>query len=155
LPQQPYFFNQPDGVYVFWGNGLYPDQEGMFVKKPMTECTGQELLTELLHHLNFPLQPMLEKSTTVPCLMPFIGSPFLTRRTGDRPRVIPDGSQNLGLLGQFVELDRDVTFTMEYSVRAAQTAVYTLMGLDKQPHPVHQGDHSVQVLGEALMTIMS
>lgn len=155
IPNQPYFLDQPDNVFVLWGYGLYPDQEGTFVKKPMMQCTGQEILTELLHHLKFPLSPTLEKSTTIPCVMPFIGSPFLTREKGDRPDVIPKDSRNLGLLGQYVEIDRDVTFTMEYSVRAAQKAVYHFMGLKKDPPPVHRGDQSVQVLGEALMAIMN
>ena len=155
IPNQPYFLDQPDNVFVLWGYGLYPDQEGTFVKKPMMQCTGQEILTELLHHLKFPLSPTLEKSTTIPCVMPFIGSPFLTRKKGDRPDVIPKDSRNLGLLGQYVEIDRDVTFTMEYSVRAAQKAVYHFMGLKKDPPPVHRGDQSVQVLGEALMAIMN
>lgn len=155
IPHQPYFLNQPDNVHVLWGYGLYPDQEGTFVKKPMMECTGEEILTELLHHLDLPIHPTLEQSTTIPCLMPYIGSPYLTREVGDRPQVVPRGSRNLGLLGQYVEMERDVTFTMEYSVRAAQTAVYHLMGVDKEPPPVHRGDQSVQTLGEALMAIMS
>ncbi|KAL1882120.1 hypothetical protein VTK73DRAFT_2211 [Phialemonium thermophilum] len=155
LPRQPYFMNQPDNVYVLWGYGLYPDQEGMFVNKPMMQCSGQEILMELLQHLGFPLHPTLERSTTIPCLMPYIGSPFLSRSKGDRPQVIPSGSQNLALLGQFVEIERDVTFTMEYSVRGAQMAVYGLMGLDRKPPALHRGDKSARVLGEALMAIMS
>lgn len=155
IPNQPYFLDQPDDVCVLWGYGLYSDQEGTFVKKPMMQCTGQEILTEILHHLKFPLQPTLDKSTTIPCVMPFIGSPFLTREEGDRPHVIPHNSRNLGLLGQYVEIERDVTFTMEYSVRAAQTAVYHLMRLKKEPPLVHRGDQSVGILGQALMAIMS
>ena len=155
VPHQPYFLNQPENVHVLWGYGLYPDQPGTFVKKPMAECSGEEILTELLHHLELPLQPILAQSTTIPCLMPYIGSPFLTRNEGDRPKVIPSGSQNLGLLGQFVEIERDVTFTMEYSVRGAQMAVNHLMGLNKDPPPVHRGEQSVQILGEALMAIIS
>lgn len=87
--------------------------------------------------------------------MPLIGSPFLTRKKGDRPKVIPDGSKNLGLMGQFVEIEREVTFTMEYSVRSAQLAVYGLMGLDKKPPGVMGEDHSVLTLGMALKTMMT
>ncbi|KAH7179280.1 oleate hydratase [Fusarium flagelliforme] len=155
IPQQPYVRDQPDGVFVFWGYGLFPDQQGRYVRKPMLECTGAEILTELLHLMVFPLQPTLERSITVPCLMPLIGSPFLTRKKGDRPNVIPDGSKNLGLMGQFVEIEREVTFTMEYSVRSAQLAVYGLMGLDKQPPGVQGEDHEVLTLGMALKTMMT
>ncbi|KAH8734346.1 oleate hydratase [Ilyonectria robusta] len=155
IPQQPYFKDQPDDVFVFWGYGLFPDQAGRHVKKPMLECTGAEILTELLCLMAYPIHPTLEKSITIPCLMPLIGSPFLTRKKGDRPKVIPDGSKNLGLMGQFVEVEREVTFTMEYSVRSAQLAVYGLMGVDKQPPGVQGEDHSVVTLGMALKTMMT
>jgi len=155
IPQQPYVRDQPSDVFVFWGYGLFPDQQGRYVRKPMLECTGAEILTELLHLMAFPLQPTLERSITIPCLMPLIGSPFLTRKKGDRPKVIPDGSKNLGLMGQFVEIEREVTFTMEYSVRSAQLAVYGLMGLDKKPPGVMGEDHAVLTLGMALKTMMT
>jgi len=35
------------------------------------------------------------------------------------------GSTNLAFLGQFAELPDDVVFTVEYSVRSAQIAVYS------------------------------
>jgi oleate hydratase len=40
-------------VKVFWGYGLFPDGIGDYVPKKMSECTGEEILTELLHHLHF------------------------------------------------------------------------------------------------------
>ncbi|KAF5021137.1 hypothetical protein F66182_6837 [Fusarium sp. NRRL 66182] len=155
VPQQPYVKGQPEDVFVFWGYGLFPDQQGRYVNKPMLDCTGAEILTELLHLMAFPLHPTLDNSMTIPCLMPLIGSPFLTRKKGDRPKVIPDGSKNLGLMGQFVEVEREVTFTMEYSVRSAQQAVYGLMGVDKELPGVQGEDHSVVTLGMALKTMMS
>ncbi|CAM1504538.1 Fc.00g021290.m01.CDS01 [Cosmosporella sp. VM-42] len=155
LPEQPYFRDQPEDVFVFWGYGLFPDQHGRHMKKSMLECTGAEILTELISLMGFPLHPTLENSTTIPCLMPLIGSPFLTRRKGDRPNVIPEGSKNLGLMGQFVEIPREVTFTMEYSVRSAQMAVYGLMGVDKKLPGVEGEDHSVLSLGMALKTLMT
>jgi oleate hydratase len=155
VPKQPYVRDQPEDVFVFWGYGLFPDQQGRYVRKPMLECTGAEILTELLHLMAFPLQPTLERSITIPCLMPLIGSPFLTRKKGDRPKVVPDGSKNLGLMGQFVEIEREVTFTMEYSVRSAQLAVYGLMNVDKKPPAVQGEDHEVLTLGMALKTLMT
>ncbi|CAK7231120.1 hypothetical protein SCUCBS95973_007805 [Sporothrix curviconia] len=170
MPHQPYFSGQPDDVRVLWGYGLYPDQEGLHVRKPMMACTGAEIFAELVSYLVLPPElSYLQEDTsdgrhgvvTIPCLMPFIGSPFLARGPGDRPHVLPGDprseSGNLGLLGQFVEIDRDVTFTMEYSARSAQMAVYGLMGLGstREPPPVHRSDQDAQVLGEMLMTIMS
>lgn len=155
LPQQPYFKDQPKDIFVLWGYGLFPDQAGRHVTKPMLSCTGAEILTELLSLMAFPLHPTLENSITIPCLMPLIGSPYLTRKKGDRPDVIPRGSKNLGLMGQFVEIEREVTFTMEYSVRSAQMAVYGLMGLDIELPVVEGEDHSVNTLGMAMKTLMT
>lgn len=154
VPRQPYFTNQDANTTVFWGYGLYPDQPGRFVQKPMLECTGQEILTELLSLMGYPLQPTLDNSITLPEVMPLITSPYLPRKPDSRPKAVPEKSGNLGLMGQFVEMERDVTFTMEYSVRSAQAGVYALMGLDKAPAEVYGGDPSAAVLGEALKTMM-
>ena len=121
----------------------------------MAECSGEEILTELLAHLNFPQHPTVEAATTIPCLMPFVTSQFLTRAEGDRPRVVPEGSTNLGLLGQFVEIERDVVFTVEYSVRGAQMAVFGLMGVDKKVKGVYRGEYNVKVLAEALRMLLT
>ncbi len=121
----------------------------------MAECTGEEILVELLGHLNFPQHPTVESATTIPCMMPFITSQFLTRAPGDRPKVIPEGSTNLALMGQFVEIQRDVVFTVEYSVRAAQMAVFGLMGVDRKPKAVYRGEHSVKVLAEGLKMLLT
>ena len=51
LPHQPHFIGQPEIVNVFWGYGLSVDKPGDFVKKPMSACTGREIMTELLGHL--------------------------------------------------------------------------------------------------------
>jgi oleate hydratase len=78
--------------------------------------------------------------------MPFITSQFLPRGKGDRPQVVPKVSRNLAFIGQFCELPDDVVFTVEYSIRSAQTAVYTLLGLKLEPPPVYQGKFDPRVL---------
>jgi oleate hydratase len=155
VPKQPHFLHQPADVQVFWGYGLLPSALGNIIPKPMVECTGEEILTELLGLLNFPQHPTVESATTIPCMMPFITSQFLTRAPGDRPNVIPEGSTNLALLGQFVEIERDVVFTVEYSVRAAQMAVFGLMDVDRKPKAVYKGEHNVKVLAEGLKTLLT
>ena len=47
----------------------------------------------------------------------------------------------------------DVVFTVEYSVRSAQTAVYSLLGLEKKPPPVYKGNYDPRVLLEAFMAL--
>jgi oleate hydratase len=97
LPHQPHFIGQPDDVEVFWGYGLRVDAPGDFVKKPMAACTGREILTEILGqlHIENAATRILKSSICIPCMMPFITSQFLTREKGDRPAVVPTGTENL------------------------------------------------------------
>ena len=151
LPHQPHFIGQPEGVQVLWGYGLYVDKLGDFVKKPMSACTGRELMIELLGHLHDEkdVDQILATCKCIPCMMPFITSQFLRRSCGDRPDVLPERSKNLAFLGQFCEMPDDVVFTVEYSIRSAQTAVYGLLRLERTPPPVYKGTHSLTVLREA------
>jgi oleate hydratase len=155
VPHQPHFLNQPENMQVFWGYGLFPDKVGNIIQKPMSECTGAEILQELLGHLNFPEQPTLENAITIPCMMPYITAQFLTRKHGDRPEVVPKGSTNLALMGQFVEIPKDTVFTVEYSVRCAQMAVHELMGTKEKPKDIYMGEHNVKVLVEALRMLLT
>lgn len=52
--------NQPEHVQVFWGYALHPDRVGNFIKKPMLSCSREEIMTELHHHLNFPVHDILK-----------------------------------------------------------------------------------------------
>jgi oleate hydratase len=155
IPHQPHFIGQPDDVAVFWGYGLSVDAPGNFVKKPMSDCTGAEIMTEVLGHLRIEAEAakILQTCTCIPSMMPFITSQFLRRQTGDRPQVVPKGSQNLAFIGQFCELPDDVVFTVEYSIRSAQTAVYALLGLNLAPPPVYQGKFDPRVLYRAFRAL--
>ena len=48
-------------------------------------------------------------------------------------------------MSQFVEIPDDVVFTVEYSVRAAQLAVYQLMAIDREIPPIRHHDQSIKV----------
>jgi oleate hydratase len=133
IPRQPFFSCQPDNVQTFWGYGLCPEREGNFVKKPMLVCSGEEIMVELLRHLDFPLDTILENSITIPSVMPRRTASLLPRFRGDRPTVILDGMTNLAVIGQFVEIPDETTVSMDYGVRGAQLAVSHLMDLHKQP----------------------
>ena len=152
---QPYFPTQPLDVSVWWGYGLFHDRVGDYVKKTMAECTGAEILEEVLGHLHFHehQKAIIAASTVIPCMMPYITSQFLVRKAGDRPDVIPKGSTNLAFLGQYAELPDDVVFTVEYSIRSAQIAVYTLLKIDKKPNPIYKGAHDPRVLLDAFVTM--
>jgi oleate hydratase len=154
LNHQPHFHEQPDGTFVWWGYALFPHQAGDHVGKPMAECTGREMLTEVMGHLGFAdSAQIVDTSIVIPAMMPYITSQFLVRKAGDRPDVVPRGSTNLAFMGQYAEVPDDVVFTVEYSVRTAWTAVAGLLHLDKQPPPVYKGAHDPKVLLEALHTM--
>jgi oleate hydratase len=132
--RQPHFPNQPDDVLVLWVYSLYMDKEGNYVKKAMPQCTGDEILTELCYHLGIldQIDDVIENTIVHTTFMPYITSMFMPRAKGDRPNVVPEGCKNLGLVGQFVETNNDIVFTMESSVRTARIAVYELLNLNKQ-----------------------
>ena len=150
---QPHFANQPMDTTIFWGYGLYTDAVGDYVKKPMKECTGQELLNEYLHHLHIPEDRIAELMKTVinviPCYMPYVDAQFEPRKYSDRPPVIPAGSTNFAMVSQF-EIPDDMVFTEEYSVRAARLAVYGLMDVKKNICPVTPYNRQPKILLKAL-----
>jgi oleate hydratase len=158
IARQPHFPDQPKDIKTFWGYGLYPDREGDCVKKKMSECSGKEILEELWHQLKIRdiMQPVVDAGKIINCIpvaMPFIDSQFMPRLLGDRPEVLPDGATNFAFLGQFTEMDKDCVFTVEYSVRSAQTAVYGLFETGKEVIPVYNSIHDPVVLMKAAMAI--
>ncbi|KUY19887.1 oleate hydratase [Elizabethkingia miricola] len=153
--RQPHFPEQPDDVLVLWVYALFMDKEGNYIKKPMPECTGDEILAELCYHLGIEDQlENVQKNTIVrTAFMPYITSMFMPRAKGDRPRVVPEGCKNLGLVGQFVETNNDVVFTMESSVRTARIAVYKLLNLNKQVPDINPLQYDIRHLLKAAKTL--
>jgi oleate hydratase len=88
-------------------------------------------------------------------MLPFITSQFLVRGKTDRPSVIPRGSVNLAFIGQYCEIEDDVVFTVEYSIRSAQVAVFSLLKLDKKVSPLYKGQHDVHVLVESVKAMLT
>ena len=156
VPRQPHFAAQPEGVFTLWGYGLFVDHPGDHVAKPMARCTGQEILTELVHQLGFEdiLDEVRRTTTVIPVMMPYITSEFERRDLADRPPVIPQGARNFALLGQFVEIPEDVVFTVEYSVRGAMHGVYGLLGLDLPIPPIYHGIADPKAVLEGLKTLL-
>jgi len=150
LAHQPHYLNQPSDVQVFWGYALFADRVGNFIPKPMAECNGAEILRELCGHLRFD-PDIVHSANCIPCRMPYITSMFMPRVRSDRPLPVPDNSKNLAFISQFVEIPDDVVFTVEYSVRAAQIAVYELLCVDRKVPPITPHDRSFRTQFEALV----
>lgn len=157
IPHQPHFIDQPKNLTVCWGYALYPDKKGNYVKKSMSACTGKEILKELFFHFGFEknmdIEKLIKKSVCIPCKLPYATSQFLARGKGDRPAVIPEGTKNFAFLGQFCEIPEETTFTVEYSVRSAQIAVYSLLNLHHKIPPIYQGKKHIGILYNVVRTM--
>jgi oleate hydratase len=64
---------------------------------------------------------------------------------------VPPDTKNFAFISQFVEIPLDTVFTVEFSVRAAQTAVYQLLGITKPIPPVTPHDKSHHAQFDALV----
>ena len=121
MPLQPVAPDQPENVQFMWFYGLHANNCGTYVKKPMPQCSGEEIMP---------------------------------RKLKDRPEVIPAGNRNLAFIGQFVELEGDVVFTVETSVRTAMIAVYRMLHLDRPITPLFQGQYDIRMVNVALKTLL-
>jgi len=156
VPFQPHFRKQLPDTTVMFGYGLYGNTQGNYIKKTMTESTGEELLTELVYHLGFlkDLDRIKEVTAAIPTTLPYATSQFSPRKIADRPCVVPKGSTNLALLGQFVEIPDDCVFLVDYSTRSAQIGVYRLLNVKKPVTPVYTGIRSPIQWANALLAIL-
>ncbi len=154
IPVQPHYKNQiGTTATVMWGYALNMDTLGDFIKKPIRDCTGDEMLTELIGHLGLVEHGEIIRNDVVniiPAMLPYIISMFQPRKKGDRPLVVPRHSQNFALIGQYVEIPQDVVFTEEYSVRGAREAVYSLLHLNKKVARVTPHWKKISILLAAL-----
>ena len=154
LYDRDYFPNQrANNEDVLWGDGLFGERCGDYIKKPMAECTGEEILTEILYHFNLMdmKDELLAHAHVSTCMMPYITSQFMPRTAEDRPRVVPEGCTNLAFIGQYVEVPGDVVFTIETSVRTPLEAVYQLTGLEKDIIEVNPAQYDMRYFKERMM----
>ncbi|WOC13256.1 oleate hydratase [Gordonia sp. MP11Mi] len=152
--RQPHFKQQPADQIVVWVYALFSEVEGDYVKKSISECTGEEITREWLYHVGVPEAQIDELAATgakaVPCMMPYVTAFFMPRQAGDRPAVVPEGAVNFAFIGQFSEsAARDCIFTTEYSVRTPMEAVYTLLDIERGVPEVYGSTYDVRELLKA------
>lgn len=165
VAHQPHFHVQKPNETIFWGYFMYPRRNGDYVDKPIKDMTGREILEEFLGHLaqtdqsndnvaNHHDEIMDSVVNVVPVWMPYASALFNQRAVGDRPKVVPDHSRNLAFVSQFAEQPFDMVFTEQYSIRAAQRAVYTFLGIPlSEMTPVHHYEKDPRVLLRATKTM--
>jgi len=73
VPAQPHFADLPESHFTLWGYGFQIDENGDYIQKPMSQATGQEILTELIHQLGFDdiLDHVLATTTVTTAMMPY------------------------------------------------------------------------------------
>ena len=156
--RQPHFKVQPKNQVVVWIYGLYTSRIGDYVKKPMRDCTGEEIAREWLYHIGVPLDKIdrlaANSCNCIPVMMPRVTTYFICRNKGDRPDVVPAGVVNFAFIGNHAETFRDTVFTTEYSVRTAMEAVYTLCNVDRGVPEVFNSVYDVRVLLESTKKLM-
>ncbi|BAL05328.1 hypothetical protein BJ6T_00270 [Bradyrhizobium japonicum USDA 6] len=153
--RQPHFKRQPSDQVVVWVYSLFVDKAGDYVRKPMQDCTGEEITQEWLYHLGVPVASIPELAAgaakTVPVMMPYVTSFFMPRQAGDRPDVVPKDAVNFAFIGQFAESgERDCIFTTEYSVRTAMEAVYILLKIERGVPEVFNSTYDIRKLLAAM-----
>lgn len=158
VSRQPHFKVQKPNEIVAWVYGLFSDELGDFIKKPMKECTGIEIVEEWLYHIGVPVSeiPDLAKNHahSIPCMMPYVTSYFMVRKAGDRPNIVPDYAKNFAFIGEHVETPEDTVFTTEYAVRTGMEAVYTLLNIGRGVPEVFASRYDVRVLLKAASSML-
>ena len=150
INRQPQFKSQDPNSVLVWLYALNTNRPGNYVKKPMKECTGEEVCKEWLYHIGVEDEKIEELAhntcNTTTCYMPYINAFFQPRKKTDRPLVVPEGSVNFAFIGQFAETPRDTIFTTEYSMRTGMESVYTLMNIDRAVPEVWGSQYDVREL---------
>ena len=104
----------------------------------MNECTGDEILSEMLYHLGLAdkIEEILPHCIVRTAMMPYITSQFMSYTCTDRSKVVPDGCTNICFIGQFIEIPGEVVFTAETSVCTPPEAVLRVGQLFRVARPV-------------------
>lgn len=152
VPPHPHFVDAPGDIHTITGQGLHLDTHGDYVHKRLPECTGHEILREVLGQLGFSelLNELLPQTEVTSVLLPYLSAPLQRRAPGERPQVHPKGAENFAFMGQFVELEGDAAATVEYAVRSAMTAVYGLFDINRAIPGIYRGTSNLKVAWSAV-----
>ncbi|MDD3301926.1 MAG: oleate hydratase [Candidatus Gracilibacteria bacterium] len=153
---EKYFKNQEDDTLIAWGYTLNPQNNGNYINKKIEDCNGKEILEEIIHHFGLEnyRNKILETTICIPDYTPYVTSQFIATKKGDTPPVVPENSLNFAFIGQFVDMKDDIVFTVEYSVRTAQKAVYELLGIEKKVTEIPEFKNNPKVLYNAFKTLI-
>ena len=115
----------------------------IFLAKPMDQGSGAQIPRELCADVRFDLESV-QSANCIACRMPPITSRFMPRHHSHRTWPVPTAARNFALISQFVHRPSDVVFSVEYSVRAAQRAVYMNFRMKRRIRAVNSFDTSLR-----------
>ncbi len=127
-----HFKNQSDDIAIIWGTAAHFDRDGDKCGKPMTDCSGAEILYELVSCLNLGEAWEEIRDTVInviPCHRRYDKS-YLAP-VNSKLEIIPTAVSNLAISGDFTDNNGSV-FTEEFAVSTAKKATYTLMKSHKK-----------------------
>lgn len=143
-----HFKDLSDETAVLWGTATRFDRNGEYVTKPMTDCSGAEILYELVSCLNLveAWEDIRETVVNViPCHRRY-DKAYLAP-VASKLEIIPTGISNIAVSGDFVSGSGSV-FTEEFIVTTAKTAAYRLLGSKKRIY--RSGKSSASAVKRAL-----
>ena len=132
---QTHFKNQNEDTVILWGTASRFDRDGESCNKPMTDCSGAEILYELVSCLNLSEAWDDIRGTVInviPCHRKYDKS-YLSP-VSSKLEIIPTGIDNFAISGDFVDSDNSTVFAEEYAVTTARTAAYRLMNSRRKVH---------------------
>lgn len=127
-----HFKDMSDDMAVIWGTASCFNRIGEYTGKAMTDCSGAEILYELVSCLNLAdaWEDIRETVVNViPCHRRYEKS-YLSPAPS-KLEIIPTGIENFAVSGDFADSDDNTVFSAEYSVITAKTAAYKLMDSNK------------------------
>ncbi|MCI8404964.1 MAG: hypothetical protein HFE49_08710 [Clostridia bacterium] len=130
---QTHFKNQDDDTVLLWGTASRFDCDGEYCEKPMTECSGSEILYELISCFNLAeAWDDIRKTVinVIPCHRKYDKS-YLSP-VASKLEIIPTGIDNMAVSGDFADSDNSTVFAEEYAVTTARNAAYRLMNNRKK-----------------------
>ena len=129
-----HFKDMDEEMAVIWGTASCYDAEGEKTGKAMTNCSGAEILYELVSCLNLDEAWDDIRETVVnviPCHRRYDGAYLAPVES--KLEIIPTGISNLAISGDFADGDGSI-FTEEYTVTTAKTAAYRLSANRRKIH---------------------
>lgn len=128
-----HFKSQSGDVSVIWGYAARFDRDGAQSGKPMTECSGAEILYELVSCFNLEEAWEDIRETVInviPCHRKY--DKALLSPASSKLEIIPTRISNIAVSGNFAQYDSGTVFAEEYAVSTARTAAYRLMKTKKK-----------------------